>query len=129
MKTKSIVTLFAASVVGLFLSGCAALIIGGAAGAGTYAYVRGEMKSTESAALDRVWSATRAAMKDLQFTVTTEQKDSLQGHLVARTASDKKIDIQLEKISDTSTEVRIRVGTFGDEDLSHLILEKIKKRL
>ena len=49
-------------VLGLGLlgqSGCAVLLVGGgvAAGIGGYAYVRGELKATENAPLDRVWDA------------------------------------------------------------------------
>jgi len=129
MKIKSLILLSAVSVLGLFLSGCAALIIGGAAGAGTYAYVSGELKTTKNTTLDRAWSASLGAMSDLQFKVTTQQKDALQGRLVARTAADKKVEVNLKKLSDNTIEVRIRVGTFGDEDLSNLILQKIEKRL
>lgn len=129
MKIKSLITLFATAIAAVYLSGCAAVIIGGAAGAGTYAYIRGEMKGNENATLDRTWSATQAAMKDLEFTVTTQQKDALQARLIARTALDKKIEINLTKISDNLTEVRIRVGTFGDQTLSHTIVQSIEKRL
>lgn len=129
MKIKSLITLFTTVVAAVLLSGCAAVIIGGAAGAGTYAYIRGEMKGNENATLDRTWSATLAAMKDLEFTVMTQQKDALQGRLVARTALDKKIEINVTKISDNLTEIRIRVGTFGDQTLSHTIVQSIEKRL
>jgi len=114
----------------LLQTGCAVLLIGGgaAAGIGGYAFVKGELKSTESAPLDRVWTATLAAMEELKFPVTTQDKDALTAHLVARTAQDKKIHIRLKALSDNSTEIRIRVGTFGDEALSLLILEKIKKK-
>jgi hypothetical protein len=37
--------------------------------------------------------------------------------------------VKLEKQSDTVTEIRIRVGTFGDEALSRQILDKIKTHL
>lgn len=129
MKIKSLLTLFGGTVLGLFLTGCAAVIIGGAAGAGTYAYIKGELKVTENAPLDRTWSACQSAMKDLQFKVTTQQKDALQGRLVAKTASDKRVEIDLEKVSEDMTEIRVRVGTFGDEDLSKLIVQKIEKHL
>ena len=129
MKIKSLITLFATAVAAVYLSGCAAVIIGGAAGAGTYAYIRGEMKGNENASLDRTWTATLAAMKDLEFSVTTQQKDALQGRIVARTALDKKIEINVTKISDSLTEIKIRVGTFGDQMLSHTIVQSIEKRL
>lgn len=129
MKIKSLITLLATAVAAFYLSGCAAVIIGGVAGAGTYAYIRGEMKGNENASLDRTWSATLAAMKDMEFTVSTQQKDSLQARLIARTALDKKIEINLTKISDNLTEISIRVGTFGDQTLSHTIVQSIEKRL
>ena len=102
---------------------------GAAAGVGTYAYVRGELESTLDAPLDRTWRATQTAMKDLKFAVTKEQKDALQAELTARTAADKKVLVKLLKLTNNTTEVRVRVGTFGDESLSRLILEKIKANL
>jgi len=41
----------------------------------------------------------------------------------------KKIRIALKKIADNSTELRIRVGVFGDEAKSRQILQTIKQRL
>jgi hypothetical protein len=114
-----------------FGSGCALFVVGAAAGAGAagYAYVAGELKVTESATLNRTYDATLKAMKDLEYPVISKVKDALTAHVVARNASDKKIDINLKKLSDNATEVRIRVGTFGDENLSRTILEKIRARL
>lgn len=112
-------------------AGCAVVVVGGAAaaGVGTYAYVNGECKATEAASLDRTWTATLAAMKALEFPVTSQTKDALQAELTARNASDKKITVKLKKLSDSVTEIRIRVGTFGDEVISQAILNKIKEQL
>lgn len=121
----------AVALVGLSQTGCVLLVAGGAAaaGAGTYAYVQGELKATESAPLDRVWAATQAAVTELELPITSRHKDALGARLLARTSSDKKVEINLKKVTDTTTEIRIRVGTWGDETLSRLILDKIKKRL
>ncbi len=108
--------------------GCAALRGGGAA-AGTVAYVMGELRSMEEASLERTWEAAQKTMEDLEFIVTSKQKDVLTARLIARGANDKKIVIQLKKVSEDLTEVRIRVGTFGDESLSRLVLKRIKKNL
>ncbi len=115
----------------LFQCGCAALLVGGGAavGAGGYAYVRGELKSTQGASFDRMWNATQAAMKDLGYVASEETKDIFKGQLIARTAENKKISLHLKRLSDNSTEMRIRVGIFGDEALSRLILEKTEKEL
>ncbi|MBI4660270.1 MAG: DUF3568 family protein [Verrucomicrobia bacterium] len=115
----------------VLLSGCAAALLtgGAAAGAGAVAYVRGELKSTEAAALEKVWTATLAAMSDLEFSVTKKEKDALSARAVARGANDKKIQVDLKRLSDRDTEVRIRVGILGDESISRQVLDKIKKRL
>jgi hypothetical protein len=118
------------SVMGsiLLLSyGCAACLIGGAAGGGTVAYVAGELKSIEEVSLDRAWTASKKAVGDLEFAITNMEKDAFYGQLTARGAGNKKIKIKLEKESDTVTEIRIRVGIFGDESMSRQILDKIKK--
>ena len=112
-------------------SGCALFVVGGvaAAGVGGYVYIKGEVKSTEGASLDRAWPATLAAMKDLGYPIAKQGKDALAGELTAHNASGKEVYIYLKKVSDTATEISIRVGTFGDENLSRTILMKIKSHL
>jgi hypothetical protein len=55
-----------------------------AVGAGSVAYVNGELKAADEVTLDRAWKATVAAMNDLQFKVTRSQRDALAGELIAR---------------------------------------------
>jgi len=112
----------------IVLSGCTALWVAGgaAAGAGTVAYAMGELKSTEEIGLVPAWEATQQAIKDLEFATTSKEKDAVEAKLIARGTADKKIKIRLIKQSDAVTQIRIRVGTFGDETLSRQILEKIK---
>lgn len=128
MKTKWLVMALAATLPVLG-GGCAALVLGGAAaaaGVGTYAYLNGELRGTEAVPLDKAWDASQAAMQDMQFPIVTKSKDALQAQLTARTSTDKKIEITLKRISDATTDIRIRVGTFGDETVSRMILDKIK---
>jgi len=129
-KTKLLMMALIASLLALG-SGCALFVVGAAAGAGAagYAWVDGEIKTTEGSSLNQTWDASLAAMKDLQFTVTDKSKDALSGYLTAQTADNKTIKINLKYISNTSTEIRIRVGTFGDESLSRIILNKINSHL
>ncbi|MBU6412849.1 MAG: DUF3568 family protein [Planctomycetes bacterium] len=110
------------------LSGCLVVAAAGA-GAGTYAYVTGELSSVEQANVDKVWKATQEAVKELQFTVKEQSKDALQGRLVAEQADKTDITIKVERETDTLTKVRIRVGVFGDEATSRLIMDKIKSNI
>lgn len=86
------------------------------------------MHGTENVSLDQAWSATQSAIKDLEFTVVNQQKDALAARLTARTALDKKIEINLKKITENLTEVRVRAGSFGDQNLSYTVVQAIQKR-
>jgi hypothetical protein len=129
-KTKLLMTLLMASLLA-FGSGCLLFVAGAAAGAGAvgYAYVNGEVESTEAASLSRTWDASLAAMQDMQYTVTSKAKDALEGNLTARNANNTEIKIKLKYVSNTATEVHIRVGKIGDETLSRAILDKIREHL
>ena len=114
-----------------FSSGCALFVVGGAAavGAGSYAYVNGESKEAEAAGLDKTWNATLAATKEMQLAVISQRKDAFSGEVTARTADDKKVVISLKRLSESNTELRVRVGTFGDEAMSRTITGKIRGKL
>jgi len=114
--------------VAVMQSGCL-LVAAGAAGAGTVAYVRGELDASLGNGYESVVLASNRAIDQLQFKKISESKDALKALLIARTASDKKVQITVIKVSETLTKVEIRVGVFGDQALSTTILEKIKGSL
>jgi hypothetical protein len=112
------------------LCGCVAMVVGGAvaAGAGTVAYVRGELTSQEEVPLDRAWQATEAQIKEMQCTVQEHWKNNLTARMVCHDMANNKIEINLMAAKESFTTFRIRVGTFGDEVYSQEILSKIRKR-
>lgn len=111
-----------------FTSGCLA-VAAGAAGAGAVAWVRGELDASIGNSLDAVDRATNRAAEQLKFVKIAESADALARVITLRTAEDKKIEVRLTRTTDTVTRVRIRVGTFGDESVSRLLLEKIQANL
>lgn len=111
-----------------FTSGCLA-VAAGAAGAGTVAYIRGELDTSLSYNLDAVDRATNRAAEQLRFAKINEGADALARVIVLRTAEDKKIEVKLTRTTDTLTQVRIRVGVFGNEAVSRALLEKIQANL
>jgi uncharacterized protein YpuA (DUF1002 family) len=111
------------------LTGCAGVLIGGAAGAGTMAYVRGELRDQLRASPAETREAIREALRDLELETTREEADRLSGTFKARTGGDKDVTIYYKRIESDITEIRIRIGTFGDEDLSRTILRKIEDNL
>jgi hypothetical protein len=127
MKKFFIIGLAVFSLV--FCNGCLLFVAGAAAGAGTVVYINGELKDTEDNSLESVHVAAVAAVQDMGFAVVNDTKDVNHALLTVRTSDDKKIEISLIKQSPKLTEIRIRVGTFGDEQLSRQILDKIKSHL
>lgn len=132
-KTVSIVffrpllAVVAAAVLLLTLPGCIAVAAG--AGAGVVAYVRGDLETTVAKDYNAVVDATREAIKELEFAKISDNKDAFAAILVARTAVDKKVEISLTNKGKGLAGIKIRVGVFGDEQLSLAILEKIKAGL
>ena len=109
------------------LSACLAVAAG--AGAGTYAYFTGELKADIEAPLPRAVAGAERACQNLQFKDVATLSDALEAKVTAAQADDTDITIKLIRKTDTTTEARIRVGTFGDEKKSTVILEEIKKSL
>ncbi len=113
------------------LSGCVVAAIGaaGVAGAGTIAYIRGELDAAVPGDVAALSTAATKALEELRFAKISEDKSAVDAAIRARTGQDRKIDIRLNRTADNLTRVRIRVGTFGDEELSRLLLDKIKAKL
>gem|GEM_PF-4580479 len=74
-------------------SGCFLVAVGaaGAAGAGTVAYVRGELDASINRSFDNVDQATNRALVQLQFAKISEGKSAVDAEITARTGQDKKI--------------------------------------
>lgn len=116
----------------VWAAGCAAAVVAGAAAAGvagTYVYTRGRLESVEQAPLDRLYDATVRTMHDMEFTVTEQAKDALGARVVARRADRTDIRIDLERRTDDTTELGIRVGLLGNEQVSAEILSRIRENL
>ena len=122
--------LFVAALLGFSLAGLSGCIVAAAgAGAGAVAYVRGELEANLNIDYSRVVDSARTSIKELEFAKVSENKDALKAVLVARTAMDKKVEITIANSGKKLTNIKIRVGLFGDEQLSMSILDKIKAGL
>jgi len=129
MKRSNAILVVCSCLISFLSSGCAGLVLAGgaAAGAGTYAYINGELNVTENASMSKSWAATRAAVQEMNLRVANENHDALTGRIHAKGSGNKDIYINLKSLSERETEIRIRVGVFGDEILSERILTHIEK--
>jgi hypothetical protein len=122
----------AAVALAAALSGCLAATAAGAgalAAAGTYAYERGELRTTIDAPLDDVYNAATTALEQLELPMTDHAKDAFSAHITATQAQGGNVSIDLTRESEDVTRVGVRVGTFGDESTSRVILQRIRDAL
>lgn len=132
MRTGRLVaTLLAVATAASLSAGCSLFLLGAgaAAGAGTVAYLKGELKTNLEAPLDKALKATEGALAEMQYSVLERTEAVGRWKLVAKGAGDKRVEVNLKKLTAGATAIGIRVGVFGDEAISRQILEKIQKRL
>ena len=119
------------TVLGL-ACGCVPLIFAGAgagAGVGTYAYVKGDLEVEYASDYESVWNATLQALDDRNIGVEGQSRDGFKGVIKARRASGTVVTVKVVGKATRVTVVRIRVGTFGDEQASLMIKKSIDRHL
>jgi hypothetical protein len=110
----------------MMLSGCGALLLVGGAGTSAIAFATGELRVTEQATLAEVQEATRKAVETLRY---LDAEATLSGDRIrwrATTAGGEPVDIRLITQPEGGTDLHIRIGVFGSEARSRLVLEQIR---
>src|SRR4051812_2890657 len=104
------------SVAWMLLSGCETMTSRDQTSdpAPEWTYMLGELKSSQVIPFDRAWGSVHIAIADMHYDITASEKDPLEGKLTV-VGQGKEVHIALEETSISTTEIRIRVGTFGDK--------------
>jgi hypothetical protein len=123
-----IALLAALGLITLTGAGCLLVAAAGAAG-GVVAYNSGDLEVDLEAGPQQTVDATRAAMQDLDLPILSAYATGLEGKVEARVGTDNKATIKVRGRSERVSHVIIRIGTFGDESMSQMILDKIKANL
>lgn len=89
----------------------------------------GTITATLSASPQAVTEAGKETLEEMDLIIISSDATAVDGRVVARTARDDSVTIEVESAGDNVSDVGIRVGTFGDEAMSLTILEGIKQRL
>lgn len=130
MKRNNICLLIPLFTIFLF-SGCAALVVGGAAvgaGTGTYFYVTGEFETDYYASFDKVWSACEKTVADMRGTEVAPAKEIAQGK-ISTVINNEKVNFNIKYKSKDLTTVSIRVGLIGNKLSSQLLHDKVAENL
>lgn len=113
----------------LGMPGCGALLLVGGAGTSAIAFATGELRATEDAPLTAVDDACRIAIETLGYKDVESTRDAKKVRWQATTAGGEPVDIHLTAREPDETGVRIRIGVFGHEGRSRLVLEQIRQSL
>lgn len=125
---RALAALFAAT---LLQAGCGVLLLAGGAGTSAIAFATGELRVTENVPMEQLHEATRIAVETLRY-VDVEAVLESEGDRIrwrATTAGGDPVDIRLIARGDDQTDLRIRIGVFGNEARSRLVLEQIRQAL
>jgi hypothetical protein len=87
------------------------------------------METTLGKPIPAVDKAARKALRDLKLIGIEGAVDELQGEIIARMATGKKVKIKLKAMSPEMTRIRIKVGVVGDKTLAEQIMRRIQREL
>lgn len=116
-------------LTGLALNGCAALIVGAAAGAGTAVWVKGQLKDTLDGTVHEVHRAARGALEASGLNIYEDQVDEYSGSLEGEYADGTNAWVKTKRVSASTTKIIIRTGYMGNQKIANDILEDTKRRL
>ena len=141
MQTPSPKALFAPvrrgtlGVAGLLLTlavcsaGCGALLLVGGAGTSAIAFATGELRATEDVPIEQLDAACERAIETLGYQKVEAHRQAEKVRWQATTPGGDPVDIRLIAKKSDQTTIRIRIGVFGDEGRSRLVLEQIRQSL
>jgi hypothetical protein len=115
------------------VNACSRYVVAGAAAAGaaagTYFYVKGDLKRNYQAPVERVWEATVQSVAELKLATESKKHDAFGGEIKGKMADGTSYTIQLKRLGEKSTEVGVRIGAFGDRTKAEAIHDKILSKL
>jgi hypothetical protein len=113
--------------------GCAAVIIGAGVGAGTYTYIRGELKRAYNAKFDETLNVCLSIIADLDQQVLEKTTDGEQTTIRTERKNGSSQTISVSISSKDWTEVSVRSGVVGywnrevSEQFHEFIAERLKR--
>jgi len=92
-------------------------------------YSGGSLRAVEDVPMNQLLRASRAALNALDIVELDAQGGATAAYVEGRTTDLQKVSVKMRPLSATKTELKIRISTFGDSQLAHLIYEKIQLAL
>ncbi len=116
----------------MFLTtGCVALVVGAGAGAGTFAYIDGELSRTYQANYEQTYAVCTEILNDMKQPLLEEKTDGIKTTLKSRRADETPMTVSIRIIEPDWTEVSVRTGYVGvwKKEISEQFHEFVAKRI
>ena len=113
------------------VTGCAAVILGAGAGAGTYAYIDGVLKRTYKAKYEKTYQVCVSILNDLSQPITEETTDGVTTTIQTKRSDGTPMTIKVTILEPDWTEVGVRTGVVGlwKKDISKQFHKFVEERL
>ena len=129
VKLRTGLAAAAAVLLALGASGCLWFVAGAAAGATGVAWVGGKLTKNYDVEYARTRTAASEVAVELGFTVESNVHDETIAKVRARRADGALVRIDVHPSAEKSSRVVVRVGTFGNKEVSMQIMDAIDKKL
>ncbi|MFH1227819.1 MAG: DUF3568 family protein [Planctomycetota bacterium] len=117
----------------LFLGGCVAKWMAGGETpiVGVYRYdeQKFELQRNYPVDMQKAWLAVVDMTEKLQFSIGSSSRDPLSAIMNTKKSDGTPIRIAFEYITDNITAVKIKVGVYGEKDISYKIHDQLKRSL
>ena len=112
-------------------TGCIALVVGAGAGAGTFAYVDGQLSRTYQANYQTTYEVCKGILADMKQPVLEEKTDGIQTTIRSQRFDETPMTITVRIIDPEWTEVSVRTGHIGvwKKEISKQFHEFVAERL
>ena len=113
------------------VTGCALVILGVGAGAGTFAYIDGELKRSYYANYEKTYHVCTTILNDLKQPLNEETTDGVTTKLKTERSDGTPMTVKITILEPEWTEVAVRTGAVGlwKKDISEQFHKFVEERL
>ena len=126
---RKIVSMILCAAMAVSLCGCAAVVVGAAAGVGTAYWLGSKMTQDVNVPLERAARAAKRGLESLKLPINREMTSAEAAQYVSQYPDGRTVWVDVKKTTDAASRIEVRVGTTNDKEATTKILNAIKKHL
>jgi len=112
-----------------FLAGGCWFLVGGAAGALTYAWAKGEAQQMYDRPVKEVYGAALEVAEDMGVRVDSKFAVETEAQIKGHTPGGDTFTLNIRQTGVDFSELKLRIGTLGNKEYSELFIRKLNKKL